>query len=92
MTEVKIIGKNTECFIDKNGVMTISGENINIVENVVNEESSRELSKWIDEVDSCVKKCKKCSCTNMREFIKELQDNTEFQKIIKEVVIKSMMK
>lgn len=72
MTEVKIIGDKIESFIE-NGVMTISGENINIVETDENKEPSRELSKWFKEVDACVKKCQNCSCSKISELIEELR-------------------
>ena len=57
---IKIAGENAEYFIDKDGTITVSADNINI-ENVGEKENSMEaFSNWINKVDDFMRKCKCC--------------------------------
>ena len=60
MMTIKITGEDAEYFIDRDGTITVSADNINI-ENINEKESSmKEFSKWINEVNTFMRKCKCC--------------------------------
>lgn len=73
MVTIKVMGDNTECCIDNDGVVTISGDNVNI--SGVVKESKEKFSNGSD----------------TDKFIDELKNNKEFVKIIKDIVLGSIL-
>lgn len=85
MQTIKVIGDNTEVIIDNEGI-TIHGNNIRINE-VTEEQSTKDLQEFLDECRECINKCGKCSAGfDAEKFITELRDNADFQNVILQIM------